>query len=168
MHGAGAGRQLRAQRLQRRDQGGAAALGRAGERGEVVGVRVARRRGGRRVPGLLVGGALGQAVITTGLTPADQSCGPEWAGATADTPRPATDSRPFLYLFGATIPSLYLVTIGLILAVSVAAVALVRAPFVADLFHAMGERLSKAGVWPTWSAASEFRAIRDRSAAERR
>ena len=37
-----------------------------------------------------------------------------------------------------------------------------------DLFHAMGERLSKAGVWPTWSAASEFRAIRDRSAAERR
>jgi hypothetical protein len=73
----------------------------------------------------VVGGALGQAVITTGLTPADQSCGTEWAGATADTPAPATDARPFLYLFGATIPSLYLVTIGLILAVSVAAVALV-------------------------------------------
>ncbi|WP_214401179.1 hypothetical protein [Pseudonocardia lacus] len=73
----------------------------------------------------VVGGELGQAVITTGLTPADQSCGPEWAGATENTPAPATDSRPFLYLFGATIPSLYLVTIGLILAFSVAAVALV-------------------------------------------
>ncbi|MCT1816038.1 hypothetical protein M3C10_04835 [Micrococcus luteus] len=30
-------------------RGGAAARGRAGERGEVVGVRVARRRGGRRL-----------------------------------------------------------------------------------------------------------------------
>ena len=73
----------------------------------------------------VVGGELGQAVITTGLTPADQECGPAWAGADVDTPPPATDSRPFLYLFGATIPALYLVTIGLILAVSVAAVALV-------------------------------------------
>jgi hypothetical protein len=73
----------------------------------------------------VVGGELGQAVITTGLTPADQSCGPQWAGASGDTPAPATDARPFLYLFGATIPSLYLVTIGLILAFSVAAVALV-------------------------------------------
>ncbi len=73
----------------------------------------------------LVGGQLGQAVITAGLTPADQSCATEWAGATADTPAPATDDRPFLYLFGATIPSLYLVTIGLILAVSLVAVALV-------------------------------------------
>jgi hypothetical protein len=73
----------------------------------------------------VVGGELGQAVITTGLTPADQACDTEWAGAGADTPPPATDSRPFLYLFGATIPSLYLVTIGLILAVSVVAVALV-------------------------------------------
>ncbi|WP_184032604.1 M28 family peptidase [Sphingomonas endophytica] len=37
-----------------------------------------------------------------------------------------------------------------------------------DLFHAMGERLSKAGVWPTWSAGSEFLALRDKSAGERR
>jgi spermine/spermidine synthase len=73
----------------------------------------------------VVGGRLGQAVITVGLTAADQACATEWAGAAADTPAPATDDRPFLYLFGATIPSLYLVTIGLILAVSLVAVALV-------------------------------------------
>ncbi len=36
-----------------------------------------------------------------------------------------------------------------------------------DLFHAMGERLSHAGVWPTWSAGSEFTAIRAKSAADR-
>ena len=76
----------------------------------------------------VVGGDLGQAVITAGLTPGDQACGPQWAGAQADTPAPATDARPFLYLFGATIPSLYLVTIGLILAVSVIAIGLVGGP----------------------------------------
>jgi Zn-dependent M28 family amino/carboxypeptidase len=37
-----------------------------------------------------------------------------------------------------------------------------------DLFHAMGQRLSKAGVWPEWRPASEFRAIRAKSAAERK
>ncbi len=37
-----------------------------------------------------------------------------------------------------------------------------------DLFHAMGQRLAKTGVWPTWSAGSEFLNIRDRSAAERK
>ncbi|ONF95996.1 M28 family metallopeptidase [Sphingomonas jeddahensis] len=37
-----------------------------------------------------------------------------------------------------------------------------------DLFHAMGRRLSKAGVWPEWRPASEFRAIRAESAAERK
>jgi SAM-dependent methyltransferase len=73
----------------------------------------------------VLGGALGQAVVTVGLTPADQTCGPAWTGPAADTPDPATDQRPFLYLFGATIPALYLVTIALILVVSVVAVALV-------------------------------------------
>jgi SAM-dependent methyltransferase len=73
----------------------------------------------------VVGGALGQAVITAGLTPADQTCAAAWTGPAADTPAPATDRRPFLYLFGATIPALYLVTIALILLVSVVAVALV-------------------------------------------
>jgi SAM-dependent methyltransferase len=72
----------------------------------------------------VVGGQLGQAVVTVGLAPQDQSCASAWAPA-ADTPDPATDRRPFLYLFGATIPALYLVTIGLVLAASVLAVGLV-------------------------------------------
>lgn len=37
-----------------------------------------------------------------------------------------------------------------------------------DLFHAMGQRLAKAGVWPAWRPASEFVAIRAKSAAERK
>lgn len=37
-----------------------------------------------------------------------------------------------------------------------------------DLFFTMGRQLSKAGVWPTWSAGSEFLALRNRSAGERR
>ena len=70
-----------------------------------------------------VGGGLRQAVITVGLSETAQRCGTVWPGPAAATPDPATDDRPFLYLFGATIPMLYLVTIGLILAVSAAAVA---------------------------------------------
>lgn len=37
-----------------------------------------------------------------------------------------------------------------------------------DLFHAMGQRLAKAGTWPEWRPASEFRAIRAESAAQRK
>jgi Zn-dependent M28 family amino/carboxypeptidase len=37
-----------------------------------------------------------------------------------------------------------------------------------DLFHAMGERLGKAGMWPTWSPGSEFLTIRKESASARR
>jgi hypothetical protein len=63
-----------------------------------------------------VGDDLQQAVVTVGLTEADQTCGDkEWAGATSITPPPATDNRPFLYLFTDRIPSLYLVTLGLIM-----------------------------------------------------
>jgi hypothetical protein len=62
-----------------------------------------------------VGDDLQQAVVTVGLTDADQACGAEWAGASATTPPPATDNRPFLYLFTDRIPSLYLITLGLIL-----------------------------------------------------
>lgn len=72
----------------------------------------------------VIGGDLRQAVITVGLSESTQRCGTPWAGPAADTPEPATDDRPFLYLFGATIPALYLVTIALILAVSAVAVAL--------------------------------------------
>jgi hypothetical protein len=63
-----------------------------------------------------VGDDLQQAVVTVGLTEGDQTCGDKaWAGATAITPPPATDNRPFLYLFTDRIPSLYLVTLGLIM-----------------------------------------------------
>lgn len=72
-----------------------------------------------------IGGDFGQAVITAGLTLDDQRCASPWPGPGADTPPPATDQRPFLYLRGATIPPLYLVTIALILLVSALAVAVV-------------------------------------------
>ena len=36
------------------------------------------------------------------------------------------------------------------------------------LFKAMGDRLAMAGAWPTWSAGSEFRTLRERSASARR
>jgi SAM-dependent methyltransferase len=80
-----------------------------------------------------------QAVITAGLTTADQICGPEWAGASADTPAPTSDDRPFLYLHDASIPTLYLITLGLILLVSLIAVRVVAGPYrqmrpYADLF----------------------------------
>jgi len=73
----------------------------------------------------VVGGKLRQAVITVGLSESTQRCGRPWAGPAAETPKPATDNRPFLYLFGASIPALYLATIALILAVSAVAVAVV-------------------------------------------
>ncbi|GAA2646508.1 spermidine synthase [Nonomuraea recticatena] len=80
-----------------------------------------------------------QAVITAGLTPDAQRCGPEWAGAAAGTPAATGDDRPFLYLKDSTIPSLYIITLGLILIVSLLAVRVVAGPFArmrpyADLF----------------------------------
>jgi SAM-dependent methyltransferase len=65
---------------------------------------------------------LRQSVITAGLTTDDQRCAAEWAGAPEGTPPPATDDRPFLYLFTDRIPSLYLGTLALILAAGVLAV----------------------------------------------
>lgn len=80
-----------------------------------------------------------QAVITAGLSARTQSCGAEWAGATALTPPPTGDDRPFLYLKDRTIPQIYLITLGLILLVSVFAVRAVAGPYTrmrpyADLF----------------------------------
>ena len=37
----------------------------------------------------------------------------------------------------------------------------------AELLHAVGLRLADSCEWPNWSQDSEFRAARDRSAAER-
>ncbi|MDA0635854.1 spermidine synthase [Nonomuraea sp. MCN248] len=80
-----------------------------------------------------------QAVITAATTPDAQRCAAPWAGAAAGTPPPADDDRPFLYLKDRTIPSLYLITLGLILAVSLLAVRVVAGPYrrmrpYADLF----------------------------------
>ncbi|MBG0830001.1 spermidine synthase [Planomonospora sp. ID67723] len=80
-----------------------------------------------------------QAVITSGLGAADQACGAEWAGATAATPPPSGDDRPFLYLKDRTIPEIYVITLLLILIVSVLAVRAVAGPYArmrpyADLF----------------------------------
>ncbi|GAA3446258.1 spermidine synthase [Planomonospora venezuelensis] len=80
-----------------------------------------------------------QAVITAGLAAADQACGAGWAGATAQTPPPSGDDRPFLYLKDRTIPQIYVITLLLILIVSVLAVRAVAGPYArmrpyADLF----------------------------------
>ncbi|MEU0520302.1 spermidine synthase [Streptosporangium sp. NPDC006007] len=80
-----------------------------------------------------------QAVITAGLTAEAQSCGAEWPGATAGTPPPTGDDRPFLYLRDRTVPQIYLITLGLILIVSMLAVRVVAGPYTrmrphADLF----------------------------------
>ena len=37
-----------------------------------------------------------------------------------------------------------------------------------DLFGAVGARLSRAGVWPSWSETSEFAKVRAESSAERK
>jgi hypothetical protein len=70
-----------------------------------------------------------QAVITAGLAAADQRCAGEWAGAAAGTPPPAEDDRPFLYLHGRDIPSIYIIALGLILLVSLVAVRVVAGPY---------------------------------------
>ncbi|MFI6602604.1 spermidine synthase [Nonomuraea sp. NPDC050536] len=80
-----------------------------------------------------------QAVITAGVSPSAQKCETEWAGAAAGTPPPTGDDRPFLYLKDRDVPSIYLITLGLILAVSLLAVRVVAGPFgrmrpYADLF----------------------------------
>ncbi|MER6582057.1 spermidine synthase [Nonomuraea sp. NPDC001023] len=80
-----------------------------------------------------------QAVITAGLTAADQRCASQWPGAAAGTPAPADDDRPFLYLKDRTIPPIYIITLGLILIVSLLAVRVVAGPYgrmkpYADLF----------------------------------
>ncbi len=64
------------------------------------------------------------AVLTAGLTAADQTCTTTWARA-ADTPPPASDDRPFLYLRTNSVPSLYRDAIGLIILGSSLAIAAV-------------------------------------------
>jgi len=66
------------------------------------------------------------AVLTAGLSTADQTCTTTWVHA-ADTPPPATDDKPFLYLRDSTVPSLYRNALGLILLCSSLAIAAVLA-----------------------------------------
>jgi tRNA1(Val) A37 N6-methylase TrmN6 len=66
------------------------------------------------------------AVLTAGLTAADQTCTSTWARA-ADTPPPASDDRPFLYLRTNSVPSLYRDALGLIILGSSLAIAAVLA-----------------------------------------
>lgn len=72
--------------------------------------------------------AISLAVFVVGLTPGDQSCDATWQ-PTATAPAPSTDDHPFLYvdddvgLFG--IPTIYLVTLGLILVASVISIGVV-------------------------------------------
>ncbi|GAA3228578.1 spermidine synthase [Actinocorallia longicatena] len=79
-------------------------------------------------PCLDVPSAAGQlAVMTAGLTQADQACQSVWTDESFV--EPTTDDRPFLYLKDASIPSLHLIVLALILAASVIVVRLFGGPF---------------------------------------
>jgi spermidine synthase len=65
------------------------------------------------------------AVLTVGRTAADQACGATTWHRPADTPAPATDDQPFVYLRHPGVPGLYRVTLLMIVVVSVLAVGLV-------------------------------------------
>jgi hypothetical protein len=88
----------------------------------------ARKAFGHR-PCVDIAGRGYQAVISAGRKPADQSCGVAWSGTTRDTPPPAVDDRPFLYLKNESIPQLYLLVLALILGASLVAVRMVGGAF---------------------------------------
>ncbi|PZS28980.1 MAG: spermidine synthase, partial [Pseudonocardiales bacterium] len=64
------------------------------------------------------------AVMTAGLTSADQACTDTWARPAA-TPPPASDDRPFLYLEHNTVPKLYRTALLLIILASMLAIGFV-------------------------------------------
>lgn len=64
------------------------------------------------------------AVLTTSVDPGAVSCKTVWQPAERDVPSPATDDHPFVYLRTPSIPSIYLLTLGLILLVSILVVRL--------------------------------------------
>jgi SAM-dependent methyltransferase len=69
------------------------------------------------------------ALITIGRGPGAVDCPEEWTPTSGSLVAPATDDHPFVYLHTASIPTLYVVSIGLILAASVLAVRIVSGPF---------------------------------------
>ena len=84
------------------------------------------------------------AVMAIGKSPENAVCDDTWeraaiAASGQEIPAPSADDRPFLYLKDASIPQLYLILIGLILAVSLVAIRVVGGPLrqmrgYADLF----------------------------------
>ena len=69
------------------------------------------------------------ALITIGRDPSSVNCAEVWAPTAGSPVAPATDDHPFVYLHEASIPSLYLVSIALILMASALAVRAVSGPF---------------------------------------
>ena len=63
-------------------------------------------------------GPRAQAVLTVGLAAGDLTCDERWAPA-ATVPEPATDDHPFPYARGRSIPTMYLVALGLIVLASI-------------------------------------------------
>ena len=84
------------------------------------------------------------AVMAIGKSPENAACDDTWeraaiAASGQEIPAPSADDRPFLYLKDASIPQIYLLLIGLILAVSLIAIRVVGGPLrqmrgYADLF----------------------------------
>jgi SAM-dependent methyltransferase len=67
------------------------------------------------------------AVLTASVDPTRVSCRTPWHPA-SQVPPPATDDHPFVYLRTRTIPSIYLLTLGLILFVSILTVRMSAGP----------------------------------------
>lgn len=69
------------------------------------------------------------ALLTIARDASSVSCPEVWAPTAGPPVAPATDDHPFVYLRQASIPSLYLVTIALILVASALAVRVISGPF---------------------------------------
>ena len=68
------------------------------------------------------------AVLTTSVEPGAISCATTWQPSASTVPAPSTDDHPFVYLRTPSIPSIYLVTLGLILLLSIVAVRVSSGP----------------------------------------
>ena len=68
------------------------------------------------------------AVLTTSVDPAQVHCDTVWHAEVSDVPAPATDDHPFVYLRTPSIPSIYLLTLALILLVSIVGVRVSSGP----------------------------------------
>jgi hypothetical protein len=68
------------------------------------------------------------AVLTTSIDPRRVSCSTVWRPGELGVPSPATDDHPFVYLRTRSIPSIYLLTLALILFLSILAVRMSSGP----------------------------------------